>query len=50
MIRRLVFVLLACLAVAGCADSGNSSADNGNDNNRFGGFYGGLNGGGGMIH
>jgi hypothetical protein len=46
---RFMAILLACLVVAGCADSG-SSADNNKNDNRFGGFYGGLNGGGGTIH
>ncbi|HWB48756.1 MAG TPA: hypothetical protein VG651_06575 [Stellaceae bacterium] len=42
--RRLLvlLVLFGCLAVAaGCADSSDKNADN----NRFGGFYGGINGG-----
>jgi hypothetical protein len=46
---RFVVILLVCLIAAGCADSGNSADSNKNDN-RFGGFYGGLNGGGGTIH
>jgi hypothetical protein len=33
-------VLLACFAVAGCANSDSKS-----DDSRFGGFYGGVNGG-----
>jgi hypothetical protein len=44
---RLALMLLACLFVAGCADSSNSSDDS---HSRFGGFYGGMNGGGGMAH
>jgi len=40
---RLVLAVLACLAAAGCAaDNGRKSSDDG----RFGGFYGGLSGGG----
>ena len=35
-----MFLLLACLAVAACADN-----DDKNSDNRFGGFYGGINGG-----
>jgi len=35
-----LLLLLACLAVAGCADSGKRS-----DDDRFGGFYGGVIGG-----
>ena len=38
---RWLVLLLACLAVAACADA-NKSSDN---DNRFGGFYGGVNGG-----
>ena len=47
-----VLLLFGCLFVAGCADSGSSNADSNNNNsdNRFGGFYGGMNGGGGMAH
>ena len=43
--RRLVALLLlfACLAAAGCADRDDKDSDN-----RFGGFYGGINGGGGV--
>ncbi len=43
--RRLVaiFLVLACLAIAGCADNSDKDFDN-----RFGGFYGGINGGGGV--
>jgi hypothetical protein len=37
---RLALALLACLIVAGCADS-----DKRTDDNRFGGFYGGVSGG-----
>ena len=33
-------LLLACLALAGCANN-----DKNSDNDRFGGFYGGVNGG-----
>jgi hypothetical protein len=47
---RFLAILLACLVVAGCADRGDSTADNNKNDNRFGGFYGGLNGGGGTIH
>jgi hypothetical protein len=50
MIRRLMAVLLACLVVAGCADTGGSGSDDNKNDNRFGGFYGGMNGGGGVIH
>jgi hypothetical protein len=46
---RFVVVLLVGLVVAGCADSG-SGVDNNKNDNRFGGFYGGLNGGGGVAH
>jgi hypothetical protein len=35
-----VFAVLICLAVAGCGNSDNRPEDN-----RFGGFYGGVNGG-----
>ena len=38
-----LLLLFLCLAVAGCAPSGQSSNDD--KNNRFGGFYGGANGG-----
>jgi hypothetical protein len=38
---RVAALLLACLALAGCADNSKSS-----DNDRFGGFYGGVTGGG----
>jgi hypothetical protein len=40
---RLVtlFLLLACLVAAGCTSNDKNSQDN-----RFGGFYGGVNGGG----
>jgi len=41
MKRALALLLFACLAVAGCADNDKSS----DANNRFGGFYGGVNGG-----
>ena len=43
--RRLVaiFLLFACFVVAGCADNNDKNSDN-----RFGGFYGGINGGGGV--
>jgi hypothetical protein len=41
MRRLAVLVLLACLAVAGCAGP---AKDSDNDN-RFGGFYGGVSGG-----
>ena len=37
---RLVLALLVCLVVASCANSGNAS-----DDERRGGFYGGVNGG-----
>jgi hypothetical protein len=37
-----MFLLLACLALTACADSNKDS------DNRFGGFYGGINGGGGV--
>jgi len=37
---RLALLLVACLAVAGCADNNKSSEDN-----RFAGFYGGVSGG-----
>jgi hypothetical protein len=37
---RLALLLLACLAVAGCADSNKNS-----DNKPFGGWYGGATGG-----
>jgi hypothetical protein len=37
---RLAIALIACLVLAGCA----SSDKNANDN-RFGGFYGGVSGG-----
>jgi hypothetical protein len=37
---RWFVLLLVCLAVAGCAPS-----DNNSDDHRFGGFYGGVNGG-----
>jgi hypothetical protein len=48
---RLIAFLLVCLVVAGCADSGGGSgSDNDNSTNRFTGFYGGMNGGGGMVH
>jgi hypothetical protein len=44
-VRRVfvMFLLLACLVVAGCADHNDKDSDN-----RFGGFYGGINGGGGV--
>ena len=35
-----LLVLIAALAIAGCAQNGNRS-----DDNRFGGFYGGVTGG-----
>jgi hypothetical protein len=35
-----IVALLACLAIAGCANS-----DNRSDDNRYGGFYGGMSGG-----
>ena len=38
---RWLLLLLACFAVGACADK-NKSSDN---DNRFGGFYGGANGG-----
>lgn len=38
------FLLLACLVVTGCADNTDKNSDN-----RFGGFYGGINGGGGVA-
>lgn len=38
--------LLICLVVAGCAQNGKTSDDD--HNSRFGGFYGGISGGGGM--
>jgi hypothetical protein len=37
---RLAIVLLACLVASGCAGSSRSD-----DDNRFGGLYGGLSGG-----
>jgi hypothetical protein len=37
---RSLLMLLACLAVAGCADNGKRP-----DDDRFGGFYGGVTGG-----
>jgi ABC-type glycerol-3-phosphate transport system substrate-binding protein len=37
---RLALALLACVVVAGCAGSGNTSADDGHR-----GFYGGVSGG-----
>ncbi len=40
---RLVLAVLVCLVVAGCADSDKRS----NDDNKFGGFYGGVTGGAG---
>ena len=44
MIRLFsALLLLGCLALAACADS-----DKRPDDNRFGGFYGGVNGG--MSH
>jgi hypothetical protein len=39
-------LLLACLVVAGCTDANNDTGDN---HDRFGGFYGGINGGAGMA-
>jgi hypothetical protein len=36
-----ILLLLLCLLVSGCEDARNDS-----DDNRFGGFYGGVNGGG----
>jgi hypothetical protein len=44
-VRRLValLLLLACFAAAGCTDRSDRDPDN-----RFGGFYGGINGGGGV--
>ena len=40
-----IFLLFVCLALAGCADS-----DQGSDqHSRFGGFYGGISGGGGAA-
>jgi len=44
-VRRVfaTVLLLACLVVAGCADNNDKNSDN-----RFGGFYGGINGGGGV--
>ncbi|HXC30431.1 MAG TPA: hypothetical protein VNV38_20935 [Stellaceae bacterium] len=44
MIRLLAYALFLGLVVAGCAQSGGNSA-NDNNNNRFGGFYGGVSGG-----
>lgn len=38
-----MLVLFACLAVAACADNNDKNSDD-----RFGGFYGGINGGGGV--
>jgi hypothetical protein len=38
--RLLVAMLALACVLGGCADSGKSS-----DDNRFGGFYGGVNGG-----
>ena len=35
-----ILVVLACLAVTGCANT-----DTRSDDNRFGGFYGGVSGG-----
>lgn len=40
----MLFLLFLGLAVAGCAQGGNSAKDD-NNNNRFGGFYGGVTGG-----
>jgi hypothetical protein len=37
---RWVWLVLACCVIAGCADS-----DKRSDDNRFGGFYGGVSGG-----
>ncbi len=41
----LAFLMLISLAIAGCAQSGETSNDD-NNHNRFGGFYGGVSGGG----
>ena len=38
-----LILLLGCLAVAGCADSHDKHSDD-----RFGGFYGGINAGAGV--
>jgi hypothetical protein len=38
---RLALALIACLVVAGCA----ADSDKRPDDNRFGGFYGGVSGG-----
>jgi hypothetical protein len=43
MARAIILsLLLACLALGGCADKSDRSADD----DRFGGFYGGISGGG----
>jgi hypothetical protein len=39
--RAVVLALLACLLIAGCAQQDRSA----NDENRSGGFYGGVSGG-----
>jgi hypothetical protein len=44
MIRLLAYALFLGLVAAGCAQSGGNSSNDKNDN-RFSGFYGGLNGG-----
>jgi hypothetical protein len=41
----LGLVLLLCVMLAGCAPNSTSSDDS---HDRFGGFYGGVSGGGGM--
>ena len=43
---RLAFVMLVCLVLAGCAQGASTSNDDSNRSNRFGGFYGGISGGG----
>ena len=44
MMWRLALVLLVGFALAACADKDKSTGDN----DRFGGFYGGMDGGGGF--
>jgi outer membrane biogenesis lipoprotein LolB len=46
MTVRLALALLACFMLAACTNSSTDANDKDNNNNRFGGFYGGPIGGG----